>query len=123
MIAIRRDPHWTAATCALGCLVGDASGLLRRGIIDDSLRLWVGLLSGHVLHRNGEAPTSATKSASPSSWPWSKGNVPLTDILPAIDRLVGIFGGIVPVALFQILFSPLGALGGPNSRPGLETTE
>jgi hypothetical protein len=35
------------------------------------------------------------------------GLAPSRDILPPIDRLVGTFGGIALVTLFQILFSPL----------------
>ncbi len=113
MIAIRRDPHWTAATRALGCLVGGAYGLLCLGISDDSLRLWVGLLSlglclsAHVLHRNGTASYIGHQAGVAIILAMVEGNAPSADILPAIDRLVGIFGGIVLVAVFQILFSPL----------------
>jgi uncharacterized membrane protein YccC len=113
MIAIRRDPHWTAATRAFGCLVGGAYGLLCLGIIDDSLFLWVGLLflglyvSGHILHRNGEASYMGHQAGVAVILAMVEGNAPSVDILPAIDRLVGIFGGIVLVAGFQNLLSPL----------------
>jgi uncharacterized membrane protein YccC len=113
MIAIRRDPHWTAATRALGCLVGGAYGLLCLGVIDDSLFLWVGLLflglyvSGHILHRNGEASYMGHQAGVAVILAMVEGNAPSADILPAIDRLVGIFGGIVLVAVFQNLLSPV----------------
>jgi uncharacterized membrane protein YccC len=113
MIAIHRDPHWTAATRAFGCLAGGAYGLLCLGIIDDSLFLWVGLLflglyvSGHILHRNGEASYMGHQAGVAVILAMVEGNAPSADILPAIDRLVGIFGGIVLVAVFQNLLSPL----------------
>jgi hypothetical protein len=115
MIAIHRDPHSTAATRALGCFVGGAYGLLCLGIIDDSLFLWVGLLflglcvSGHILHRNGEASYMGHQAGVAVLLAMVEGNAPSVDILPAIDRLglVGIFGGIVLVAVFQNLLSPL----------------
>jgi uncharacterized membrane protein YccC len=113
MIAIRRDPHWTAATRAFGCLAGGAYGLLCVGVVDDSTFLWVGLLffglyvSGHILHRNGEASYMGHQAGVAVILAMVEGNAPSTDILPAIDRLVGIFGGIVLVAMFQILLSPL----------------
>ena len=113
MIAIRRDPHWTAATRALGCLAGGAYGLLCLGIIDDSLFLWAGLLflglylSGHILHRNGDASYMGHQAGVAVILAMVEGSAPSADILPAIDRLVGIFGGIVLVAVFQNLLSPL----------------
>jgi uncharacterized membrane protein YccC len=113
MIAIRRDPRWTAATRVLGCFAGGVYGLLCLKIIGDSLLLWVGLLflglylSGHVLHRSGEASYMGHQAGVAVILAMVEGNAPSADILPAIDRLVGIFGGIVLVAVFQNLFSPL----------------
>ena len=113
MIAIQRDPRWVAATRAFGCLAGGAYGLLVLGIIDDSLFLWVGLLflglyvSGHILHRGGEASYVGHQAGVAIILAMAEGLAPSVDILPAIDRLVGIFGGIVLVAVFQNLLSPL----------------
>jgi uncharacterized membrane protein YccC len=113
MIAIQRDPHWTAATRAAGCIVGGAYGLLCLGAIGDSFVLWIGLLflglylSGHILHRAGEASYLGHQAGVAVILAMVEGTAPSPDILPAIDRLVGIFGGIVLVALFQVLFSPL----------------
>lgn len=113
MIAIQRDPHWTAATRATGCIAGGAYGLLCLGIIDDSFFLWISLLflglylSGHILHRSGEASYVGQQAGVAVVMAMVEGPAPSPDILPAIDRLVGIVGGIVLVALFQILFSPL----------------
>ena len=113
MIAIHRDPHWTAATRAIGCLAGGVYGLLCLSIIGDSLFLWMGLLflglylSGHVLHRNGDASYIGHQAGVAVILAMVEGSAPSADILPAIDRLVGIFGGIVLVAVFQNLLSPL----------------
>jgi hypothetical protein len=113
MIAIQRDPRWVAATRAFGCLAGGAYGLLCLGVIDDSLLLWMGLmflglyLSGHVLHRGGEASYLGHQAGVAVILAMAEGMAPSVDILPAIDRLVGIFGDIVLVAVFQNLLSPL----------------
>jgi uncharacterized membrane protein YccC len=113
MIAIQRDPHWTAATRAAGCIAGGAYGLLCLGIINDSFFLWISLLflglylSGHILHRQGEASYVGHQAGVAVILAMAEGLAPSPDILPAIDRLVGIFGGILLVALFQLLFSPL----------------
>jgi hypothetical protein len=83
------------------------------GIIDDSLFLWVGLLflglyvSGHILHRSGAASYMGHQAGVAVILAMVEGDAPSADILPAIDRLVGIFGGIVLVAGFQNLLSPL----------------
>ncbi|GLS19460.1 hypothetical protein GCM10007874_24770 [Labrys miyagiensis] len=112
MIAMRRDPQWTAATRAIGCLAGGAYGLLCLGLVGDSLFLWLGLLflglylSGHVLHRQGDASYAGQQAGVAAIIAMVAGEAPSADILPAIDRLVGIFGGIVLVSLFQILLSP-----------------
>ncbi|HTI80296.1 MAG TPA: FUSC family protein [Acetobacteraceae bacterium] len=113
MIAIQRDPHWTAATRATGCIAGGIYGLLCLGVIDDSFVLWISLLflglylSGHVLHRGGAASYVGHQAGVAVILAMVEGMAPSPDILPAIDRLVGIFGGIILVALFQVLFSPL----------------
>jgi uncharacterized membrane protein YccC len=113
MIAIQRDPYWTAATRAIGCLAGGIYGLLCLAIVGDSFFLWIGLLflglylSGHILHRGGEASYVGHQSGVAVILAMVEGPAPSPDILPAIDRLVGIFGGIVLVAVFQSLLSPL----------------
>ena len=113
MNAYRRDPQWTAATRALGCLAGGAYGLLCLGLAGDTLVVWLGLLfaalyvSGHVLHRKGDASYMGQQAGVAAIVAMVEGLSPSSDILPAIDRLVGIFGGIVVVALFQALFAPV----------------
>jgi uncharacterized membrane protein YccC len=113
MIAIQRDPYWTALTRAFGCLAGGIYGLLCLAIVGDSFFLWIGslflglYLSGHILHRKGEASYVGHQSGVAVILAMVEGTAPSADILPAIDRLVGIFGGIVLVAVFQSLLSPL----------------
>ena len=113
MLAIQRDPHWTALTRVLGCLLGGVYGLLCLSIIEDSLFLLVGLLflglylSGHILHRQGDASYVGHQAGVAIIVATVEGTAPSADILPAIDRLVGILGGILLVAVFQSLLSPL----------------
>ncbi len=113
MIAIQRDPHWTAVTRALGCIAGGAYGLLCLGVTGDSLSrllvlLFAGLyLAAHVLHRKGEASYVGHQAGVAVILAMVVGTAPSADILPPINRLVGIVGGIVLVAVFQILLSPL----------------
>jgi len=113
MIAIQRDPRWTAATRAVGCFAGGAYGLLCLAIVGDSLFLWLALLSlglyvsGHILHRGGEASYVGHQAGVAVILAMVQGMAPSVDIQPAIDRLVGIFGGIVLVAVFQSPLSPL----------------
>lgn len=113
MIAVKRDPHWTAATRAAGCLAGGAYGLLCGSMAGDSFFLWIGLLflglylSGHILHRQGEASYLGLQAGVAVILAMVEGMAPSPDILPPINRLVGIFGGILLVALFQTLLSPL----------------
>jgi uncharacterized membrane protein YccC len=113
MIAVQRDPRWTAATRAAGCIAGGAYGLLCSSIAGDSFILWIGLLflglylSGHILHRRGDASYLGLQAGVAVILAMVEGPAPSPDILPPIDRLVGIFGGILLVALFQALLSPL----------------
>ncbi len=113
MTAMQRDPRWTAATRALGCLAGGAYGLLCLPAIGDLFVLWAALLflglylSGHVLHRKGDASYLGHQAGVAVILAMVEGLAPSADILPAIDRLVGILGGIAVVAAFQNLFLPL----------------
>jgi uncharacterized membrane protein YccC len=113
MIASQRDPRWTAVTRAAGCLAGGAYGLLSSSMVGDSFFLWISLLflglylSGHILHRQGEASYLGLQAGVAVILAMVDGMAPSPDILPPIDRLVGIFGGILLVALFQTLLSPL----------------
>jgi uncharacterized membrane protein YccC len=112
MMAIQRDPRWTATTRAFGCLAGGAYGLLCLGILGDSVFLWIGLLflglylSAYVLHRRGDASYVGHQAGVAIIFAMADGLAPSPDILPAMDRLVGIFGGIVLVTVFQSLVSP-----------------
>ena len=113
MISIQRDPTWTATTRAFGCVIGGVYGLLCLGFIDDAFLLWVGLLflglylSAHILHRGGEASYVGHQSGVALIVAMVEGTAPSVDIMPAVDRLVGIFGGIVLIAVFHTLLSPI----------------
>jgi len=60
-----------------------------------------------VLHRQGQASYAGYQAGIAIILAMVEGAAPSTSFLPAIDRMVGIVGGIVLVVVFQVLFSPL----------------
>lgn len=112
-IAIQRDPQWTAVLRILGCCIGGVYGLLCVHIVGEWFILWLTLLflglyvSSHVLQRRGDASYMGHQAGVAVILAMVEGLGPSTSILPAIDRLVGIFGGIVLVTVFQVLLAPV----------------
>jgi uncharacterized membrane protein YccC len=112
-IAIQRDAQWTAVLRILGCCLGGAYGLVCVHLVGESVVLWVGLLffglyiSSHILQRRGDASYMGHQAGVAVILSMVEGLGPSTSILPAIDRIIGIFGGIVLVTVFQLLLAPL----------------
>ncbi len=113
LMAMRREPGWTAANRLAGCLLGGAYGLLCMRFVDDNVWLWLVLLfaglyvSSHVKHGNGDAAYAGHQAAVAILLSMVQGFAPSPDILPAINRLVGIVGGIVVVVAANALLMPL----------------
>ncbi|PYE87203.1 FUSC family protein [Phyllobacterium leguminum] len=113
LISMQSGPHWKAATRAFGCLLGAAYGLLAMKVAADAMLPWLVLMgtglfiSAQVHHRGGEASYVGLQAGVAIIMAMVQGMGPSPDILPAIDRLAGIFGGIVVVAITQPLLAPL----------------
>ena len=81
--------------------------------VDDNILLWLVLLfaglyvASHVKHGGGDAAYSGHQAGVAVILSMVEGLAPSPDILPAINRLVGIIGGMVVVVAAQALIAPL----------------
>jgi uncharacterized membrane protein YccC len=112
-IAFQRAPQWTAILRIIGCFIGGAYGLLWIPLAGESFILCLGslflglYLSGHVLQRKGDASYAGHQAGVAVILAMVDGLGPPSSILPAIDRLVGIVGGVVLVSISQTLVAPV----------------
>ncbi len=113
LVATRREPGWTALNRVAGCVMGGIYGLLCMHLVGDNILAWLTLLFAglyvccHIKHGMGEAAYSGHQAAVAVIMSMVQGLAPSPDILPAINRLVGIIGGIGVVWLAQTLIAPL----------------
>jgi uncharacterized membrane protein YccC len=131
LVAMRRGPAWVAANRVAGCVLGGAYGLFCMGFVGDAFAAWIALLFGglyvccHVKERNGEASYTGHQAAVAVIMSMVQGLAPSQDILPAIERLIGMIGGIVVVIVAQAAAAPLvsraisAALGSRRERRGV----
>ncbi len=113
LLAMRREPAWVAVNRVAGCLLGGAYGLLSMRFVGDAFVVWIALLFGglyvscYVKERDGEASYTGHQAAVAVIMSMVQGLAPSSDILPAIERLVGMIGGIVVVIIAQAAAAPL----------------
>jgi uncharacterized membrane protein YccC len=113
LTAMRHEPSWRAITRAAGCLVGAIYGLTAMRLVGDAFLPWLTALSlgifvsGHIFRGGGDAAYVGMQAGMAMIMAMIQGLAPSTDILPAIDRLVGIFGGILVVAACRPVLVPL----------------
>jgi uncharacterized membrane protein YccC len=113
LLAMRRGPAWVALNRVAGCVLGGAYGLLSMRFVGDAFALWIALLFGglyvccYVKEREGEASYTGHQAAVAVILSMVQGLAPSQDILPAIERLVGMIGGIVVVIVAQAAAAPL----------------
>ncbi len=113
MVSLQREPAWTAVNRVSGCILGGLYGLACMHVVDDNIIAWVLMLflglyvSCHVKHGSGDAAYSGHQAGIAVIMAMVQGLAPSPDILPAIDRLVGIIGGLVVVLVAQALLTPL----------------
>jgi uncharacterized membrane protein YccC len=113
LLAMRRGPAWVAINRVAGCVLGGAYGLLCMHFVGDDFALWIGLLFGglyiscHVKERGGEAAYTGHQAAVAVILSMVQGLAPSRDILPAIERMVGMIGGIVVVIVAQAVAAPV----------------
>ncbi len=113
MVMMRKEPWWAALNRVAGCLLGGAFGLLCMHFIDDDIVSWLMLMFAglyvtcHVKHGGGDAAYSGHQAAVAVAMSMLPGLGPSADIMPAINRLVGIIGGVIVVVVAQALVAPL----------------
>lgn len=113
LTSIQSEPHWKAMTRAAGCLIGAFYGLLSMWLAGDAMLPWLALMaiglfiSAQIYHRGGDGAYIGLQAGVAIILAMVQGLGPSPDILPAIDRLAGIFGGIVVVGISQPLLAPL----------------
>ncbi|WP_374545709.1 FUSC family protein [Rhodoblastus sp.] len=113
LVAMRREPVLTALNRLAGCVMGGLYGLFCMHFVDDNILLWLVLLfaglyvASHVKHGGGDAAYSGHQAGVAVILSMVEGLAPSPDILPAINRLVGIIGGMVVVVAAQALIAPL----------------
>jgi Fusaric acid resistance protein-like len=112
LLAMRRGPAWVAVNRVVGCVLGGAFGLLCMRLAGDAFAVWILLLFGglyvccYVKERDGEASYTGHQAAIAVIMSMVQGLAPSQDILPAIERLVGMIGGIVVVVVAQAVAAP-----------------
>jgi uncharacterized membrane protein YccC len=113
LVAMHREPAWTALNRVIGCLMGGAYGLLCLRLVDDNTLLWLVLLFfglyifSHIKHGNADISYSGHQAAVATILSMVQGLSPSPDMLPAISRIVGMVGGIVVVIVAATLIEPL----------------
>lgn len=113
VMAMRQEPGWKALTRATGCLLGAIYGLTAMHFVGGSFVPWVIMLfvgvylAAHIHHGGGDGSYVGMQAAIAIVMAMVQGEGPSADILPAINRLTGVFGGILVVSLCHPLFAPL----------------
>jgi uncharacterized membrane protein YccC len=113
LTAMRQEPGWKALTRAVGCLFGAIWGLAAMHLVGGSFVPWlfmlfVGLyLAAHVNHGRGDAAYVGLQAGIAIAVAMVQGLGPSADIAPAVNRLVGVFGGILVVSICHPLLAPI----------------
>lgn len=113
LVMMRREPAWAAVNRVAGCVVGGAYGLLCMRYVGDDIIPWLALLffglyvACHVKHGDGDAAYTGHQAGIAIIMSMVQGLGPSPDILPAIERLVGIIGGLVVVVVAHALLVPV----------------
>jgi hypothetical protein len=113
LVAMHREPTWTALNRVIGCFIGGAYGLLCLRLVDDNTPLWLLLpffglyIFSHVKHGNADLSYSGHQAGVATILSMVQGLSRSPDILPVINRLVGMIGGLVVVIVAVALIEPL----------------
>ncbi len=111
--AMRSDPSLKALARLIGCGIGGLCGIAAIGIVGDAFLPWLACLAiglyfaGFLQHGGGDAGYVGQQAAVALIMSMVPGLAASPDILPAIDRLTGIAGGIVIVSLVMVLLGPV----------------
>jgi uncharacterized membrane protein YccC len=113
LLSMRREPAWTALNRMAGCVIGGIYGLLCMRLVGDDMAAWLALVfvglyvTCHVKNGGRDGAYGGHQAAIAIIMSMVQGLAPSSDILPAINRLVGIVGGIVVVMAAQTVVAPL----------------
>jgi uncharacterized membrane protein YccC len=128
LLSMRREPAWTAINRIAGCVIGGIYGLLCMRLVGSDMAAWLVLLfvglyvTCHVKNGARDAAYGGHQAAIAIIMSMVQGLAPSPDILPAINRLVGIVGGIVVVMAAQAFVAPLVARALSSLLPAGATT-
>jgi uncharacterized membrane protein YccC len=113
MTALRGEPHLKALARLVGCGMGGLFGLVAMGAVGGSVvpwLLWLGLglyVASFLQHGGGDASYVGQQAAIALVMAMVTGEAASPDLTPAIDRLVGVAGGVIIVTLVAAIFGPL----------------
>jgi uncharacterized membrane protein YccC len=113
LVALRQEPGWRALTRAAGCLFGGLWGLAAMHLVGGAflpwlLMLFIGLyLAAHINQGKGDAAYVGLQAGIAIVIAMVQGQGPSPDIAPAINRVVGVFGGVLVVSVCQPLLAPV----------------
>jgi uncharacterized membrane protein YccC len=113
LVALRQEPGWRALTRAVGCVFGGLWGLAAMHLVGGSFVPWLFLLviglylAAHINQGKGDAAYVGMQAGIAIVVSMVQGQGASSDITPAINRLVGVFGGIIVVSICQPLLAPL----------------
>jgi uncharacterized membrane protein YccC len=113
LCALRLEPGWRALTRAAGCLFGGLWGLAAMHLAGSLFLPWlvmlfIGLyLAAHINQGKGDDAYVGLQAGIAIVVAMVQGQGASEDIAPAIERLVGVFGGIIVVSICQPLLAPL----------------
>lgn len=111
--AMRSAPRLKALARLIGCGVGGLCGIAAIGIVGDAFLPWLaGLMiglyfAGFLQHGGGDASYVGQQAAVALIMSMVSGPAASPDLLPPIDRLAGIAGGIVIVSLVTAIVDPM----------------
>lgn len=113
LVALRQEPGWRALTRFAGCLFGGLWALAAMHLVGGSFLPWLLMLftglyvAAHINQGKGDAAYVGMQAGVAIVIGMVQGQGPSSDIAPAINRLVGVFGGVLVVSICQPLLAPV----------------
>ena len=113
MTAVRGDAGLKSVNRAVGCLLGGALGLALLPLVGDLTGAWlVAVFAGlfvcaHVRHGGSDGWYAGQQAGVALILAMIQGSGPSTSLIPALDRLTGIVGGVVVVGVAQRTLAPV----------------
>lgn len=113
MTAVRGDARLKAVNRAAGCLLGGGLGLLVLPLVGNQTAPWLAAIftglfvCAHIRHSGGDDSYAGQQAGVALILAMIQGSAPSTSLIPALDRLTGIVGGVLVVAVVQWALAPL----------------